>query len=107
MERAEEMDPKPQVWPDLVRKLLLLTLPPDTKCQDLDLSATAAAHGPETASTSKKWPLGLPGGPVVKNLTSSAEDLSSSPDGELRSYMLQGNWAYVPQLLSRWSALDL
>ena len=43
---------------------------------------------------------------MVKNLTSSAGDLSSSPDGELRSYKLQGNWAHVPQLLSWWSALE-
>ena len=31
------------------------------------------------------------GGPMVKNLTSKAGDTGSIPDGELRSYMPQGN----------------
>ena len=33
----------------------------------------------------------FPGGPVVKNLPSSARDMGSIPAGELRPHMLQGN----------------
>ena len=41
----------------------------------------------------------FPSGPVVKNLPANTGDTGSIP-GPGRSYMLQGNWACAPQLLS-------
>ena len=53
---AGEIAPKPQNWFDLIRKLLLLPLPPNTKYQDFDLSATATAGGTEATAASIKGP---------------------------------------------------
>ena len=45
---------------------------------------------------------GLPGGPVVKNLPTSARDMGSIPDLG-RSHRPQSNQSHAPQLLSLYS----
>ena len=42
----------------------------------------------------------FPGGPVVKNLPSNADNTGLIPGQEVRSHMLQGNKVHAPQLQS-------
>ena len=56
---------------DLIRKPLLLPLPPNTKCQDLDLSVTVTAYGTEATFASRKCPslLSTPKARQIRRLT--------------------------------------